>query len=475
MKTLRIAAYAVCLLALTLSGLRAQPPAEQGPVAFPETAAGRQANAYLQAFNSQDESIMRAFLEKHLAQASLEARPVDERMAIYRRLTTDLAKLTPVKIMKAEEYALIVIAHSSTDEWVQLVFDIDEEPPHGIAGISIRLLPEPPDLDEPTTPLTEAAMQEELRAYMAGLVDKDGFSGVVLVAKGEKPFFHEAYGMASKEYNVPNLKDTRFSLGSINKFMTEIAVEQLAGKGMLGLDDKIGKYLPDYPNRDAAAQVTIRQLLDMTSGIGDFFGDKFDATPKDRIRDLKDYLPLFAEEPLLFVPGTSSQYSNGGYVVLGLIIEKASGKTYFDYVRDNIYAVAGMNDTEHLEADVPAANVASGYTRKWVENGEAGAYWRNNIYSRPARGSSAGGGYSTAEDLVRLIGAIRSGKIPAPERWRLAAAQGGALAGGAPGINAFLGTVGDDYVAVVLSNYDPPAATKVGQRIKNMVGRLTQS
>jgi len=473
MKALRLAACAICLLGISLSGLRAQLSAEQDSVVFPETAAGRQASAYLQAFNSQDESVLRAFFERHVSQASLQARPVDERMAIHRQISTDLGTLTPVKIMKAEEYSLVVIAHSSTDQWVQLVFDIDEEPPYAIAGMGIRLLPEPPDLDEPTTPLTESAMQEELRAYMDGLMESDGFSGVVLVAKGETPLFHEAYGMASKEYNVPNLKDTRFNLGSINKFMTQIAIEQLAGKGLLSLDDTIGKYLPDYPNHDAAAKVTIRQLVDMTSGIGDFFGDKFNATPKGRIRDLEDYLPLFAEDSLLFEPGTGSQYSNGGYVVLGLIIEKVSGQTYFDYVRDNIYAVAGMNDTEHLEADVPVANVATGYTRKWGEGGDDGAYWRNNIYHRPARGSSAGGGYSTAEDLVRLVGAIRSGKIPAPESWRLATAQGGALAGGAPGINAFLGTVGEDYVIVVLSNYDPPAAMRVGQRIKNMLGRLT--
>lgn len=472
MKALRLAACALCLLALASSELQAQPPAEQGQVAFPETAAGREASAYFEAFNSQDENVMRLFLERHISRASLDARSIDERMTIYRRLTTDLATLTPVRIVKAVEHSLTVIAHSSTDKWVQMLFDVDEEPPHGIAGMGIRLLPEAPDLDEPTTPLTEAAMQDELRTYMAGLVEKDEFSGVVLVAEGEKPLFHEAYGMASREYNVPNLKTTRFNLGSINKFITEIAIEQLAARGMLSLDDKIGKYLPDYPNPDAAAKVTVRQLVEMTSGIGDFFGDKFDATPKGRIRDLEDYLQFFAEDSLLFEPGTDSQYSNGGYVVLGLIIEKASGNTYFDYVRDNICAVAGMNDTEHLEADVPVANVASGYTRKWGGGGEDGAYWRNNIYHRPARGSSAGGGYSTAEDLVRLVGAVRSGKIPAPERWRLAAAQGGALAGGAPGMNAFLGTVGDDYVIVVLSNYDPPAAVRVGQRIKNMVDRL---
>ena len=153
----------------------------------------------------------------------------------------------------------------------------------------------------------------------------------------------------------------------------------------------------------------------MTSGIGDFFGEKYDATPKDRIRDLADYLPLFAAEPLLFEPGTDNRYSNGGYVVLGLIVEKASGMSYFDYVRENIYEPAGMENTDHLMADMPAENVASGYTRNWDGKEHPNEPRRNNIYTRPARGSSAGGGYSTADDLLKLVLALKADRLSAPE------------------------------------------------------------
>lgn len=473
---MKIAGLAVHLLSALIVpavfGLTGQALAEEGKVGFPDTAAGKRASAYFEAFNSADETAVRTFFEENISRASLEARPVEERMEVHRRLKSDLAVLTPVKIVKAAEDALTVIAHSSTDKWVQIVFDLEKEPPHGIMAMGIRLLPEPPDLDEPTTPLSEAEMLADLRAYMDGLVQKDEFSGVVLVATGERPLFREAYGLASKEYSIPNQIDTRFNLGSINKFITQIAVEQLVGKGLLSYDDTIGKYLPDYPNKDAAAKVTVRHLVDMTSGIGDFFGDRYQATPKNEIRNLKNYLPLFAEEPLLFEPGTSSQYSNGGYVVLGLIIEKASGQTYFDYVRDSIYALAGMGATGHLEADVSTENVASGYTYDLSGCGTPGDYRHNNIYSRPARGSSAGGGYSTAGDLVRLVAALRAGKLGAPQAAETVSGRSIALAGGAPGISAFLGIAEGGYLVVVLSNYDPPTAPKVGDKIQRLLARV---
>lgn len=465
----------VCLLCTLLSavgGYVGLLPAEEAKSVLPDTGAGKRASAYFEAFNSGDEAAIRAFFEENISRASLEERSVEERMEIHRRLKSDLATLTPVKVVKAAEDALTVIAHSSTDMWVQMVFALEKNPPQAIASMGIRLLPEPPDLDEPTTPLTETQMQEELRAYMKGLVEKDEFSGVVLVAMGERPIFREAYGVASKEYRVPNQVDTRFNLGSINKFVTQIAVEQLVGRGLLSYDDTIGKHLPDYPNKEAASKVTVRHLVDMTSGIGDFFGEKYQATPKNEIRDLKDYLPFFAEEPLLFEPGTSSQYSNGGYVVLGLVIEKASGQTYFDYVRDNIYTVAGMRATEHIEADLPAENVASGYTLAPAGHNITGDYQRNNIYSRPARGSSAGGGYSTADDLVRLLAALRAGELGAPEATETVSGRGVGLAGGAPGISAYLGTADGGYVVVVLSNYDPPAAPRVGEKVRRLLGRV---
>lgn len=316
----------------------------------------------------------------------------------------------------------------------------------------------------------ESKLVKELENFLHELSRKDEFSGVVLLAKDYKPIFFKAYGFASKEYNFPNNINTRFNIGSINKFITRIAIEQLKVAGKLKLDDTIGKYLPDYPNREARDKVTIKHLLEMTSGIGDFFGERYQLTPKNKIRNLSDYLPLFADKPLLFEPGTKTQYSNGGYIVLGLIIEKISGKSYFDYVKENIYRIAGMENTDHFEADIPVENVASGYTRFWNGEEHPNEPRRNNIYTRPARGSSAGGGYSTAEDLLKLIIALKENKLSAPEISREIIGNSIALAGGAPGINALVETFPKKgYILIVLSNYDPPSAERVGKKMESLI------
>jgi CubicO group peptidase (beta-lactamase class C family) len=210
----------------------------------------------------------------------------------------------------------------------------------------------------------------------------------------------------------------------------------------------------------------------MTSGVGDFFGEKYAATPKNEIRDLDDYLPLFAADPLLFEPGTDSRYSNGGYVVLGLIVEKASGMSYFDYVRENVYRVAGMKDTGHLMADVPEKNVASGYTRAWDGNEHPDEPRRSNIYTRPARGSSAGGGYATADDLLKFVLALKADLLGASETSKMFAGNM-AFAGGAPGISAYVEAVATTgSTIVVLSNFDPPTAVKTGEKIGRLLKRL---
>lgn len=174
--------------------------------------------------------------------------------------------------------------------------------------------------------------------------------------------------------------------------------------------------------------MTVRHLLEMTSGIGDFFGDRYESTPKEKIRSLKDYLPLFADKPLEFEPGTRNRYSNGGYVVLGLIIEKVSGVDYYTYVREHIFKPAAMLDSDSYEKDASIPNRALGYMRD-------GSSWKPNYETLPGRGSSAGGGYSTAHDLLKYTMALKEGTLgEANEETR----GGFGIAGGAPGLNASL-------------------------------------
>jgi len=325
-----------------------------------------------------------------------------------------------------------------------------------------------------------AELARELETYLQELSTKDDFSGVVVLAKDGAPFFQKAYGLQSKEYGVPNNLDTKFNIGSIDKAFTKIAIGQLLEQGKIAsVDDKLEKYLPDYPNHEAASTVTLRQILNMQSGIGDFFGPEFFDSAKDKFRSISDYLPLFADKPLAFPPGTNRQYSNGGYIVLGAVIEKLSGKSYYDYVHDNIFTPLGMEDTAFYEGDVPVTNLASGYTR---ERGNEHAPRRNNVYTRPVKGSSAGGGYSTAGDLLKFANALASGKIknpifdddaPKPPGAPFSSRSGIGIAGGAPGLNAVLETnLPGGYDIIALSNYDPPSAEGIPRKIHEWIGML---
>jgi CubicO group peptidase (beta-lactamase class C family) len=313
-----------------------------------------------------------------------------------------------------------------------------------------------------------AAQEADLVAKLGKALDSlsalDRFSGVVLLARDGARVFERAYGMADREARRPNDLETAFNLGSINKVFTTIAIRQLAAAGKLDIDSTLARSWPDYPNPDVARRVTIRQLLQHRSGIG---GNIFGVPPggsRSDVRRLRDYLPLFVNEPLQFEPGSRSQYSNAGYIVLGMLIERLSGEDYYDYVRTHIYAPAGMTRTAHWAVDSLPANAALGYTTQTADRTTSSGLRRNSDLL-PGRGSSAGGGYSTAHDLLRLLQALRAGRIPAGPP------PGLGVAGGAPGINTTVeGDLPGGYDLIVLANLDPPAAERIGQLVRGWLG-----
>ncbi|MEA2601741.1 MAG: hypothetical protein QOF89_2733 [Acidobacteriota bacterium] len=314
--------------------------------------------------------------------------------------------------------------------------------------------------------MTEAEVVAALGKEMATKAAADEFSGVVLLAKDGKTIFRQAYGFADLGLKVPNNPETKFNLGSINKVFTRLSIEQLALAGKLSLDDTIGKWLPDYPNKDAAAKVTIRQMVDFKSGLGDIFTEEFERGAKDRLLKPRDLFVLFADKPLLFEPGSKRQYSNAGYVVLGAIVEAASGQDYYEYVREHIYKPAGMTSTDSWELDVPVPNRAVGYTKESPRGPASGGGRRNNLFSTFFKGSPAGGGYSTVDDMLRFDQALRAGTLFTDGR-KIA---GIGAAGGTGGCNALLEQMDQGYTLVVLSNYDPPAAENVGKAVRGWFG-----
>jgi len=286
------------------------------------------------------------------------------------------------------------------------------------------------------------------------------FSGVALLAKDGAPVFERAYGLADREARTPNTIETAFNLGSINKFFTQVAIRQLADAGKVDVDSSLARAWPDYPNQDVARRVTVRQLLQHRSGVG---GNIFAAPASGKrsdIRRLADYFQLFVNEPLQFEPGIQQRYSNAGYIVLGLLVERLSGENYYDYVRRHIYEPAGLTRTGSWAVDSLPTNTAVGYTRG-AQDAPASTPLGPNTGFLPGRGSSAGGGYSTAHDLLRLINALRAGKIPSGPP------AGIGIAGGAPGLNAAMeGDLPGGYDVIVLANLDPPAAERVARIVR---------
>lgn len=313
------------------------------------------------------------------------------------------------------------------------------------------------------------AQEDKVVAAVTAAAEKaaaaDQFSGVVMVAKNGKPVMARAWGLADPAKKIANTPDTKFNLGSINKIFTQVAIAQLAQAGKLAITDTVRKHLPDYPS-PAADKITIEQLVAHRSGLGDIFGPKFFERASS-LRKLSDYLPLFANDPLLFEPGSDQRYSNAGYVVLGLIIERLSGQSYYDYVRDHIFKPAGMTNTASYAVDETVANRAVGLTRR----GPDGPLPERapNTPTLPYRGSSAGGGYSTAADMVKFAQALAADKLTSPKWTEWVHGRGLAVAGGAPGINAML-EVHPPYTVVVLSNYDPPSAESVARATRQAFG-----
>lgn len=333
----------------------------------------------------------------------------------------------------------------------------------------------------------------ELATQLDALLEKAGtensFSGAVLVAKDGKAIFEKAVGFANEEASVRNKTSTRFNLGSINKSFTSVAIAQLAQQGKLGYTDTIVKHLPDYPNKAVAERVTIHQLLTHTSGLGDYL----DRESLVQAKTLADILPLFVNQPLAFEPGQKLQYSNSGYVVLGLIIERLSGRSYYDYVKENIFKLAGMTRTDSFERDQKVSDLAVGYTSMGPQ-GQSSGTRRANTSTLPGKGSSAGGGYSTVEDMLKFANALNAHKLLTPEFTETVFTGGGPQrpagpgrgygfmqsqmdgtriignGGGGPGVNAMFRmyfVLG--YTVVVLSNYDPPSAERIASKINEMI------
>jgi D-alanyl-D-alanine carboxypeptidase len=444
--------------------------AAHAQVQAPDTPAGRQFSRWLEVFNRGERSALLEFFSANLPE---RVEHIDDALD-FRKNTGgfDLRKIeesTPTKLVG-------VVQERGGSNFARFRIEVDAAEPHRILDLGLQQIQNESPGPAPSR-MSEKDALAALRVEIEKRVSDDRFSGAVLVAKDGKPVFTGAYGLADREKKTPNQLDTRFRIGSMNKMFTATSIMQLVAAGKIGLKEPVGKYLTDYPNKDIAAKVTIHHLLTHSGGTGDFFGPEYDAN-RLKLRELKDYVALFGTRGPAFEPGAKFEYSNFGFILLGRIIEKVSGQSYYDYVREHVFRPAGMTRTDSISEDETVSGRATGYMK-------AKGAWKPNTDTLPYRGTSAGGGYSTVEDLLRFANAIlghkllsqqdtatlTTGKVPTGPAGKYAYGFGDfnrdgvhwfGHNGGAPGMNGDLRIFPESgYVIAVLANLDPPAAGQV--------------
>ncbi len=256
---------------------------------------------------------------------------------------------------------------------------------------------------------------EALDAYLLGR-EQTGFSGVVRITSEREERFTGAYGFASRAWHISNTLETRFDTASITKLFTAVAALQIVEEGSLSLETQAVAYL-GLEGTSIHPCANLGQLISHTSGIADDAdeeaGEDYAAIWQERssymVRETSDFLPQFAHKPANFEPGQGCRYCNVGFILAGLMIEKATGMAYREYVRRRIFSPAQMTDADFLEMDVVAERVAEGVDRE-PEGG-----WRRNIYSFPPVGSPDSGAHVTAADLERFLIACQEGVLMSAE------------------------------------------------------------
>ncbi|UFH53851.1 serine hydrolase [Spirosoma sp. KNUC1025] len=255
-----------------------------------------------------------------------------------------------------------------------------------------------------TTTAFAQTKAEKIDALVRQYVANRQFNGAILVADKGKVILKKGYGMANMEWNIPNSASTKFRLGSITKQFTSMLIMQLVEQGKLKLTGKITDYLPDYP-KATGSKITIHHLLTHTSGIPSYTGfPKFFETMSRDPYTPEAFVKKFSGLPLEFEPGSKFSYNNSGYFLLGVIIEKVTGKPYAEVLKENILTPLDMNDTGYDLAGPLLAKRASGYEKR-------SEGYVNAPYLDMSIPYAAGSLYSTVEDLHRWDQALYTNKL----------------------------------------------------------------
>ena len=321
-------------------------------------------------------------------------------------------------------------------------------------------------------PAAPSTARASIDGYLAQL-DDDNFSGAVLVAKDFVPFGSKATGYADRARGAPNATITPFNIASIAKLFTAVAIGQLVDQGKVALDDPLTKYLPTYP-KTPGDQITVAMLLGHTSGTGDYLNDPGYHRVRDSFESVSDLLAAVNTGVTRgSTPGKTVMFSNTGYLLLGAVIEKASGRDFYDYMDNEVFAKAGVASgfLRNTEDERKNRGFALGYKPDGSKN------WSD----LPARGTPADGAYASAPDLLSFHKALATGALvsqetlkhlvilPPPAGQTSPGLTSGVFAGDDVGASAVFAMTTSGYTVIVLANVGA-AAQPVADRILRLIG-----
>jgi CubicO group peptidase (beta-lactamase class C family) len=444
---------------VVMLSIAAVPSAQEVRRASPPPEVRELFDALVAALNGGSADGWEAFAQQRFVPELLKKQSRDDRVRLHQQIVDRFGTIAIGGVMRAGPGAPLRMNIEGSKAAGVLSLEMDEGTPRRIIDLQIdESAAASPNSGLPiNSSMTSDEIDRRLDAHFTKLAAADEFSGVALVARNGVPVFFRAYGYADREKKIANTIRTRFNLGSVNKAFTQVAIRQLANAGKLSYSDTLGKFFPDYPQAVSRA-ATIDQLLTMRGGLADFFGEAFNRAPKSAFTSNADYFKFVSAQPPLFAPGERNQYCNGCYIALGEIVARASGMPYENYVAEHVFGKAEMTSTGYPRSDRPEPDIAIGYTRRGGDGG-----LQRNTEMHGVTGSAAGGGYSTALDLLMYVKVLQAGKFPG------ANTEPG-IGGGAAGINALLEKRGE-WVVIVLANLDPPAASGAGSAIADALGR----
>lgn len=465
----------------------AQHLGQQSLAQLEESPAGKYVIAFIQLINEGKE-VSATDIPRLFSPSIIERNTAENLINIVLDIRESDGQLELYEADRVEKFQYnLLLKGLNHEEFLAMELNMAEKEPYKIEGLRLVNSAKKPKNAEPLlSPQTKMTFEARPVNYLEHqelikeadkiaqtYVDMNWFSGVVMLAKNGQPFYEKAYGYADIEKKIPNTPETKFRIGSINKSFTATLITQMVEEGKLSYDDKLSKFNLGF-SAEIGDKVQLKHILTHTAGFADIFIPQYLNNIRD-YKDIDDIMPLLMNEPLIYEPGKDEQYSNYGYIVLGAILEKISGKKFGDLLQENILDKIGLKDTHY---DIAEHITGEAQSYRFTLSREKVNHTAQLEYCTPD-----GGMYSTAADLLnyyynylyteRLVShkskAIRVFGYNNPKKsWEDILKMGGGIgdAGGGPGVSALVEIImKDEYMIIVLANTDNQIAEEVGLKI----------